>query len=541
MRSIFLVLVLGSATAFAFADGTTSHDALVNTTIRREQTIVKTTIAGKPLIETYLQFFNSPDSPPISDRYVLSELKRTKSLGEDKYVTPATFSLTKLILGQARRVVRPNADKFMYENFVDMISPDLRGFNRGNYNFQYVRTSFINSRRVVGFDVKPRSKKHIDGRFLGRIWIDQQDQVIVRFTGVFESHSTEGRPEYLHFDSWRKKSTDTGDWRPYAIYMQDDVRGHVVRGQIRLWAYDMDHLALLKESENVAIHVDNADDASGSSQDVSPLEAAARWRDQAEDNILERLEKAGLLAEPGSFEKVLNQIVTNLEIPNNLNFAEPVTVRILLTLPVEATVIDHTVLLSKGLIDTVPDEEVLASVLALELAHAELGHHVDTMFAFNDKLVFTNTSTYMHLRFAHTERDNLAAGTLAAKYLVNSMYKDKLDSVANYYAILMQREDSLHAISHGYLGDSLISPEGRPWISKALPTATLKKASSHPGAEPTALSSMLAVDPDLNSLSQVLPRMAPGPGDTPHPLEIMPMWLNLTNENKKLDISHPNH
>jgi hypothetical protein len=513
---------------------------LVNTAIQREQAIVKATTAGKPLIETYLQFFNSPDSSPISDHYVLSELKRKKVLGEDKYVTPAKFSLTKTIIGQARTVVRRNADRYMYESFVDMISPDLRGFNRGNYNFHYVRTSFISSRRVEGFDVSPRGKKHTNGRFLGRILIDQHDQVIVRFTGVFESHSSEGRPEYLHFDSWRKKSTDTGVWRPYAIYMQDDVRGHVVRGQIRLWVYDMDHLALLKESENVDIHVDNADDASGSSQDVSPLEAAARWRDQAEANILERLEKSGLLAEPGGFEKVLDQIVTNLEIPNNLNFSEPVTVRIFLTLPVEATVIDHTVLLSEELIDTVPDEEALASVLALELAHAELGHHVDTLFAFNDRLVFTNNSTYTHLRFAHTERDNRAAGTLAAKYL-DSMYKDKLDSVANYYTILMQRESSLHAISHRYLGDSLMSPDGKPWISKALPATTLKMASSRPGEEPTALSSMLAVDPGLNSLSQVLPRMAPGPGDTPHPLEIMPMWLNLNRDNKKVETPQPSH
>ncbi len=110
-----------------------------------------------------------------------------------------------------------------------------------------------------------------------------------------------------------------------------------------------------------------------------------------------RLETAGLLAEPGDFEKVLDQIVTNLVVPSNLTFSRPVKVRILLTLPVEATMIDHTILLSKGLIDTIPDEEALASVIALELAHVELGHQVDTMFAFNDKLAFTNDATYLHL------------------------------------------------------------------------------------------------------------------------------------------------
>ncbi len=117
--------------------------------------------------------------------------------------------------------------------------------------------------------MSPRDKRHFEGRFKGRIWIDEEDAVIVRFTGVFESRSFEGRPEYLHFDSWRKKSSSSGAWRPYAIYMQDDVRGQVVRGQVRLWAYYMDHLALRKDSFNIDIHVDNAEDKSDSSQDVS--------------------------------------------------------------------------------------------------------------------------------------------------------------------------------------------------------------------------------------------------------------------------------
>ncbi len=530
MRLLFLSLVFGVSTSLVFADGAADKQTLVNAAIEHEQAIVRATNAGQPLLETYLQFYNSVDAPPVSDKYTLSELASARMLSENRYVTQQKVNLSRLIFDTTKTVFRGIPNRILSENFADMVSPDARGFNTNNYVFHFVRSAFIGSRRVQAFDVSPRDKRHFEGRFKGRIWIDEEDAVIVRFTGVFESRSFEGRPEYLHFDSWRKKSSSSGAWRPYAIYMQDDVRGQVVRGQVRLWAYYMDHLALRKDSFNIDIHVDNAEDRSDSSQDVSPLESAAIWRDQAEANVMARLETAGLLAEPGGFEKVLDQIVTNLVVPSNLTFSRPVKVRILLTLPVEATMIDHTILLSKGLIDTIPDEEALASVIALELAHVELGHQVDTMFAFNDKLAFTNDATYLHLRFAHSDEDNRAAAKLAGGYLAKSMYNEKLGTVANYYAILVERESALKAISNGYLGDSLLGPDEKPWIFAALPATTLKCAHSFPAEEPTALGAMLAVDPDSNRLSQVLPRVAPSPGGTQHPLEIMPVWLNLSRE-----------
>lgn len=530
IRSMILTAALGASAGLAFADASADKQALVNTAIEHERAIVKATNSGRPLLETYLQFYTSPDSAPVSDSYLLSELAPNRMLGEDKYLTPQKQSFTKLVLGDAKNVVRGDQERIISASFAEMLCPDAKGFNNSSYTFKFVGGGFIGSRRVQAFDVAPRDKKRTDGRFEGRIWIDLKDAVIVRFTGVFESHSFGDRPQFLHFDSWRKKSSDSGAWRPYAVYMQDEIRGQFVRGQTRVWAYDMDHLALRKESSSIDIHVDDADDKSGSSVDVSPLESSELWRDQAEANVIERLEKAGLLAEPGSFEKVLDQIVTNLAVPSDLTFSRPVNVRILLTLPVEATVIDHTILLSKGLIDTIPNEESLASVLAMEVAHVELGHHLDTMFAFNDKLAFTNDSTYMHLRFMHKDYDNREAAKLASGYLKKSMYADKLGSVANYYAILVDRENSLKTMSRGYLGDSLLGSDGHPWISASLPATTLKCAYSFPNEVPTPISSMLSVDPDSNSLAQVLPRVAPLPNEKTHPLEIMPVWLNFHSD-----------
>ena len=132
-------------------------------------------------------------------------------------------------------------------------------------------------------------------------------------------------------------------------------------------------------------------DKSDDSQDVGPLQASRAWITQAENNVIDRLVEAGLVAPltPGGYEnKVLDQIVINLVVPNNLAFTDQVHCRVLLTDTVEATTVGNTILISKGLIDSLPNEEAIASVVAMELAHIAMGHHIDTRYAFNDRLLF---------------------------------------------------------------------------------------------------------------------------------------------------------
>ena len=71
--------------------------------------------------------------------------------------------------------------------------------------------------------------------------------------------------------------------------------------------------------------VDDAVDKSDDSQDVGPLQASRMWITQAENNVIDRLVEAGLVAPltPGGYEnKVLDQIVINLVVPNNLAFTD---------------------------------------------------------------------------------------------------------------------------------------------------------------------------------------------------------------------------
>ena len=110
-------------------------------------------------------------------------------------------------------------------------------------------------------------------------------------------------------------------------------------------------------------------DASGA-KDTSPLESQRSWEHQAEQNIADRLEKSGLFAPKGDVDKMLNTVVNNLIVTSNLNV--DAECRVLLTTPLETFSIGHTIAISRGLLDVLPDEASLAMVLAKELAHIAL-------------------------------------------------------------------------------------------------------------------------------------------------------------------------
>ena len=52
-------------------------------------------------------------------------------------------------------------------------------FDKQHYDFHYVRREFLGEVRCLVFDVTPK-KGSGNGRFLGRIWVEDQDFNIVR-------------------------------------------------------------------------------------------------------------------------------------------------------------------------------------------------------------------------------------------------------------------------------------------------------------------------------------------------------------------------
>jgi hypothetical protein len=139
-----------------------------------------------------------------------------------------------------------------------------------------------------------------------------------------------------------------------------------MKAQTRLWGYDLSAAGKRDNQEFTRIMVDGkvARDQSGTSSDAAPVAAERLWEHQAEDNALERLEKVGLLAPSGNVDTVLQTVISNLVISNNLTLASDVRSRVLITAPLESFAVGHTIVISRGLLDVLPDEASLAMVLA---------------------------------------------------------------------------------------------------------------------------------------------------------------------------------
>ena len=148
--------------------------------------------------------------------------------------------------------------------------------------------------------------------------------------------------------------------------------------------------------------------------------------------------------------------VNNLEITNNLDIQPEIHCRVLLTEPLETFSMGHTIVVSRGLLDVLPDEASLAMVLARELAHITLGHQVDTKYSFSDRTQFPDEKSFQALRLRRTEAEEEAADAKATELLQNSPYKDKLGSAGLFLRQLEARADGMPHLITPRLGNGLV-------------------------------------------------------------------------------------
>lgn len=523
---------------------TADQEALIQKAIGREKVMIKAIQERTPLVETYIQD-TRPDEKlyevPVDDQYTLSRVDFGKGFFDKEYSTKAVgrhgffkgsmsaiSGLTKA-LGLDRR--------FTYNptGFMQMMFLDPTGFDQQHYVFNFVRREFLGSVRTWVFDVHPKVAGM--GRFYGRIWIEDQDGNVVRFNGTYTGPSSdEDSRYYFHFDSWRM-NLQPGLWLPVAIYVEesnrnnrgDDSKAEGLKAQTHFWGYSLK--LPTRDSENVSMTIEDAVDKSDDSQDVSPLQAQREWVMQAENNVIDRLEQAGLVAPltPNGYEtQVLDQIVVNLAVPSNLAFSSPVHCRVMLTDTVEATTVGNTILVSKGLIDTLPNEESIASVISLELAHIVLGHHTDTRYAFNDRLMFPDEATFKRIDMNHSDADNAAAAKKAMDLMQASMYKDKLASAGLFWEQLAARGKELKALNTPLLGDSLLQPDGTPWMAALAHDAPKINWDDLAQIPALPLGSWLKTDPWDDRVRMLnAKRYAPMNARDKMPLEVTPIYFKL--------------
>lgn len=517
----------------------TAQATLIRKSFDREKVIVKSLQERTPLVETYIQNMK-PDQKlymvPVSDEYMLSRVDFGKTFTDVAYQPHATSKgFFKGSLKAITGLTKLFDLEYVPAGFMQMMLIDPSGFDEQHYDFSYVRNDFLGSIRALVFDVFPKEGVG-KGRFLGRIWVEDQDGNIVRFNGTYTGNKEDAAPRYFHFDSWRT-NIQPGLWLPYAIYAEETQRSSNdknlgFRAQTHFWGYSLK--LPTHESENVDIKVENAIDSSSSSQDVSPLQASRAWVTQAENNVLDRLVEAGLLAQPSDFDKVLEQVTQNIIIGNNLNLPDAIHCRVMLTEPLESLAVGNTILISKGLIDVLPSEEGLAAILSFQLAHIAMGHHIDTRYAFNDRLLFPDEATFTRIEMMHSNKDNEDAAKKALELLNNSTYKDKLPGAGLFFAQLQARAKVLSHLNVSRLGDGLLKADGTPWLGDLAKQSPKLEVDNLTQIAALPLGSRLKVDAWDDRVLSLNAKPAPLlNGRDKMPLEVTPIFFNLSRYEAK--------
>jgi hypothetical protein len=420
-----------------------SPDQFIDRIIANERALSTTLRSYSPMVETYLQRLQEDPNlglVPVEDHYFLGRVEFEQSQEE--------FYLDK-------RLVERMAGAFskLYSlspvGFASMIFVDRNGFDRKNYQLRYVQSEFLGEIRCLMYEVSPR--KDQPNRFKGAIWVEDEGYHIVRFNGSYGT---------FHIDSWRM-NLQPDVWLPSVVYSEQfdstkpESRNPHLKAQTRIWGYN---LGPRPESEfaEIIVDPDAAKDLSDN-PDQSPLDIERSWQRRAEDNVIQKLQALGLIVPEGEVDKVLQTVLTNLEVTNKIVLEPEIRCRIMPTTPIEVATIGHTILISRGLLDVLPNEAALAAILAHAVAHAALGHNLDSSFAFNDRMVVENLKQLPLFDFKHSAEQESEADAMGLKILANSPYKDNLAEAGLFLKALARYGKKLPNLMKANLGESLIT------------------------------------------------------------------------------------
>jgi hypothetical protein len=434
---------------------------IVSRITEKEKQIRATLQQYNPRLETYLQYYKLDSElgdDVTNDDYFLGRLRFSQKLEEKAQEMPLIPESKGGLLHRADKTLKEHVqlDEFAVEPLV----LDETSFDREHYIFEPVRWVYLGDLRCLAIDVRPRDPNTI-GAFRGRIWVEKQNYAIVRLNGS-RTNPPRGMC-HIHFDCWRE-NLQPGEWLPVYIYSQEsDLGKHLhYKAETRIWGYDLNPHE--QQQKLTTILTDASPPIAEKGQitsDISPVESERQLTVDAEQNILDRLEKARLLAPSGNVDKVLETVINNLIVTNHLESLPPVHCRVMLTSPLESFSLAYTIVLSRGLVDVLPDEASLAMILAHELGHIALGHKLDTRYAFNDRMQVSDEDLLKSLDVSRSPADEAAADTKGIELLKNSPYKEKLAQAGLFLRAATDASSYVPHLFGAHMGGGLTEGNGK--------------------------------------------------------------------------------
>jgi hypothetical protein len=509
-----------------------SFEEVIDHAVNSERTLMRRLRDKSPVIETYIQETKGdPDLGfvPKDDLYFLGQLNMRDGVVDMSYLPPRSK-----VKAVAHTLAALFTTEYNSHGFSDQLFIDVNDFDRAHYSFEYIRREFLGDVRCFVVDVSPAEGAG-KRRFIGRIWIEDRDYNIVRFQGQYQPSN---HNEHIHFECWRVNSG--GMWLPAYIYSQEEeyrsalVKTAAMRAQTRLWAYERAREKTDEAFTNMTVDApQGVKDDSDAAADYSPLQSYRMWEEEAAQNVIDRLLRAGLIAPPGEVDQVLETVLNNLLVSANINLDFKVKARILLTTPLESMSLNHTILLSRGLIDVLPDEASLAAVLAHELAHIVLGHSMNTKFAFEDRLLFDDPAILRRVQVGRDRQEEAAADEKAIEILKKSPYKDNLPKVGLFLRMLSERSDQVPHLIKPLLGNRMSDSKKDLRLAGLMDQAPTLELRDKDQISALPLGSHIKMDPwsDQLHLIKTTPTQRYAARDK-MPFQITPFMLHLTREDK---------
>jgi hypothetical protein len=532
-----MMLALALAVPLLRGQNQNAVDLLLNRIVQHEQEFLKNLRAHSPIIETYIQEMpvsDLSDSLPTKDHYFLGRMSLTDTVSYESFL-----NRTDNQKGSRVPFSKGQSTAYLPKGFAQMTVLDATNFNRRTYNFDYVRREFLGDVRCLVFDVSPIDKS-VAGQFVGSIWVEDKDDRIVRFNGTYTSGKAQSShfglhsnvQLYFHFDSWRL-NTAPGQWVPAFVYVEETGGGAAnarlsrFKSQSRLWGYNSTSGNRMEELTSILIDAESTVQDDSGAKDVSPLESQRSWEHQAEQNIVDRLEKGGLLAPKGDVDKMLNTVVNNLIVTNNLTM--DAECRVLLTTPLETFSMGHTIAISRGLLDVLPDEASLAMVLAQELAHIALGHRTATEFAFHNRTMLSDVEILQRFRFQRSGVEVDTAGQKMVEILKNSPYKQKLGNAELFLKAMNSRVGRLPKLIQATVGNQLASDLTLARLAQFASQAPALQEKNLQQIAALPLGSRIKVDPWANQITLMKAKpISLLSAREKMPFEVTPFAIHLT-------------
>jgi len=467
-------------------------EEIIDRIIKRENEQMAAFEDYHPLIETYIQQ-TKPDQSfgtvPKSDYYFLGQANFRGHL-------KVRSMLESTKKGSLLWTFEP-------DGFLQMAFVDRGGFDKLHYRFDYVRREFQGEVRCLVFELS-RTSKARGARFTGKIWVEDQDYTIVHISGTYSppvhfSLKTLEDEYYVHFDAWRT-NVKPGLWLPSYIYSEEITRPSLFgnpsyKSSTNLWGYKLKQGSHEEELSRLLVESANPVKDETPQHYRSPLEAQREWRHRAENNVLDLLEHVGLLAPPGEVDSTLNTIVNNLEVTNNLDGRIDLHCRVLLTSNLEMFSVGSTIVLSRGLIDVLPDEESLAAILAHEVADAMLPKPYQDEYGFSDILRLSPTEVIKRLSFEEEKSETTQNSEKALELLKKSPYASNLSRAGLFLSQLQSKAKQLKQLISPRLGNPVF------FSSQSLQAAPALEPNSKDQIAALPLGSRIKIDPWTSGVS----------------------------------------